>query len=359
MAAPKKPMTNAEILRAAQLFYNEDQSRKCISAEMKIDTRRVTALLKEAKAREIVKIHIFESPVATLAQRIQAKFPHIEKLMIAPGGPVNTPVKHAALYQQWALMAAVYFDEVYAAHPHDKPLHVGLTGGEHVLEFVNTVPEKERENLHIHVTALIGRGHLSETTIHNDPVINAGILWSHCGRFAGRFEYATVSSYEVKEPGRAALKAVREEIAKVERNRHVVEILKAMDAIDIAFVGIGSVNVSRMNPVTRNRVTMTGLLENIVTAEQLAREGAVGALSYSLFDKNGKSQNKWNFFLTAGHGTPYAGVDFYKQMVATGKKVIAFGGPYQEDAIRLALKAKMFNVWITDEHTARQIAEGD
>ena len=84
MSAPKKPMTNAEILMAAQLFYNEDQSRKCIGAEMKIDTRRVTALLKEAKAREIVKIHIFESPVSRLAQRIQTKFPHIEKLLIAP-----------------------------------------------------------------------------------------------------------------------------------------------------------------------------------------------------------------------------------------------------------------------------------
>jgi DNA-binding transcriptional regulator LsrR (DeoR family) len=45
-------------------------------------------------------------------------------------------------------------------------------------------------------------------------------------------------------------------------------------------------------------------------------------------------------------------------MVESGKKVIASAGPYKLDAIKIALKAKMFNVWITDEHTARQIAEG-
>jgi DNA-binding transcriptional regulator LsrR (DeoR family) len=359
MPRPQKKPTTAEMLRAARLFYKENWSRKQISAPLNTDIRGVTRILKEAQKQGVVKIQIFESAQSDLDQRIRAAYPHIQKTIIAIGGQINTPDKHMELHQRWAIMAADYFEELFENHPHDKPFHVGVAGGEHILEFVNAIPSRDRSNLHVHVTALIGRGRLSESTSHNDPVVNASVLWSHSGRLPGRSEYATVSPYVTKGPGPAARLAVKEEIKKVEANKTVVEIIKAMNSIDVAFVGIGAVNVGRISPITRDRVTITGLLENIVTPQQLAREGAVGDLSYCLFDANGKSHKKWQFFLTAGHGSNREGVDFYKHMVATGKKVVAFGGPYQMDPIKVALKAKMFNVWVTDEYTARRIAEGN
>ncbi len=359
MSRPKKKdPTTAEMLRASRLFYKDNWNRKQIAAEMNTDIRGVTKILKQAQQQGVVRIQIHETVESGLEQSLRAKFPHLQRALIATGGQITTPDKHAELHQRWALMAADYFDELYESHPDDRPLHVGVTGGEHVLEFVNAVPERDRRNLFIHVTALVGRGPLSESASHVDPVVNANILWSHSGRLSGHCEYATVSPYVTKGPGPAARRAVREEIEKVEANQTVIGVVKDMDRIDVVFVGIGSVNPGRVHPVTRNRVTMTGLLENIVTPQQLAREGAIGDLSYCPFDRHGKSQKKWQFFLTAGHFSKHPGVKFYKRMVATGKKVVAFGGPYKLDAIKVALKAKMFNVWITDEHTARQIAEG-
>lgn len=357
MPRPKKIISTAEMLRAARLFYKDNWNRKQIAAELHTNIQGVTKILKEAQQQGVVRIQIHETVESGLEQSLRAKYPHLQRALIAVGGQITTADKHEELHHRWAVMAADYFDELYENQPDDKPMHVGLTGGEHVLEFVNAVPERDRRNLYIHVTALVGRGPLSELASHVDPVVNANILWSHSGRLPGHCEYATVSPYVSRGPGPAARRAVKEEIEKVEVNQTVIGVVKAMDRIDLAFVGIGIVNPGRVHPATRNRVTMTGLLENIVTPQQLAREGAIGDLSYCFFDRHGNSQKKWQFFLTAGHYSHRPGVEFYKRMVATGKKVVAFGGPYKLDAIKIALRAKMFNVWITDEHTARQVVE--
>ena len=44
-------------------------------------------------------------------------------------------------------------------------------------------------------------------------------------------------------------------------------------------------------------------------------------------------------------------------MVADGKKVIVPAGPYKLPAIKAALKAKLFNVLITNEDAARRVAD--
>ena len=43
-------------------------------------------------------------------------------------------------------------------------------------------------------------------------------------------------------------------------------------------------------------------------------------------------------------------------MVVSNRIVVAFGGPYKRKAIEAALRGGIFNVWFTDEHTAREIA---
>jgi len=359
MGRPKKIADPREMVKAAQLFYDSGLTKTAIAEKMFRSVQNVTWLLDQALEQGIVKFRIYQSASASLEAAVQHRYPHLDRVLIAIGSEINTPDKLADLYQKWAVLAADYFETFYAKHPRRKAIHVGISGGEHILEFVNAVQVTNRENLHIHLTALVGRGRLSDSTIHNDPIVNASSLWSRSGRVPGRCEYATVSPYVVSEPGDAARAAVKKEIAKVQANQTVMDVIKAMNSIDVAFVGIGSINVAGLSPIIRNRVAITGLLENVATTEQLMEEGAVGSLSYSLFDKFGRSPKKWDFFMAAGHKTKFAGVEFYKDMVIRKKIVVAFGGPYQTEAVRVALKAKMFNVWVTDEHTARQFADGD
>jgi DNA-binding transcriptional regulator LsrR (DeoR family) len=356
---PSKRPKTADMIQAATLFYVNGKRKGDIATAMSTHTREVTWLLEEAKKRGIVKIQVQGTIATDLEDKIRMKYPHIQEVLIAVGNQVTAPEKHAELFRRWGVMAANYFEKLLEKQPPDQPIHVGVSGGEHLLEFVNAVQPVTRENVYAHVTALIGRGRLSVGSSHIDPVVTATILWSHCGYLPGHCEYATVSPYVSKAPGAEGRRAVREEIAKLEGNQTITDVIRRIDGIDVAFIGMGTVNPGRVNPITRNRVTMTSLLEKIVTPTQLEQEGAVGDLVYSCFDAQGNTQKKWEFFVTAGHGTRHAGVEFYKHMVATGRRVVCFAGPFMLDAIKVALNAKMFNVWITDEYTARQIAESD
>jgi hypothetical protein len=78
-------------------------------------------------------------------------------------------------------------------------------------------------------------------------------------------------------------------------------------------------------------------------------------LSYCLFDKQGVCDPRWNFFLTAGAGTEHSGANFYRKLVNEGRKVLVMAGVRSWDALIPALETKMFNILITDEHTANRL----
>jgi DNA-binding transcriptional regulator LsrR (DeoR family) len=360
MPRPQKLATTAEMLKAARLFYKDNCNRKQIAAELNTDIRGVSRILKEAQEKGVVRIQIYESPESSLDQRIRARFPHIQKTLIARGKQITDGEEYSALLNRWAVIAADYFEELVERHEQGQPLHVAVTGGRHILEFVNAVADRERDNVYVHVPALVGRGRLHKSATHIDPIVNASVLWSHCGSLPGHCEYATVSPYVSARPGLKGREAVRIEIGKVEKNQTVNDVIDGMDSIDVVFGGIGIVNAGDVDAVLKDRLTVNSLLQNVVTPRQLEQEGAIGSFSYCFFDKSGNQKKDWVFWLTAGHYSErHRGIEFYKQMVKTGKKVVAFGGPFVMNALRVALQAKMFNVWITDEYTARQIAEGE
>ena len=361
MPRPKKETpSTSEMLTIARMFYKDGRNRKYIAEELQTDIRDVSRILKAAQDQGVVRIQIYESAESSLDQRIRARFPHIQKTLIAAGGRISTPDQYTELLRRWAVIAADYFEELAERHAETGPLHVAVTGGKHILEFVNAVPDRNRENLYIQVPALIGRGRLPKSATHIDPIVNASVLWTHCGYLPGHCEYATVSAYVTAKPGPSSRQAVRTELAKVEANRTVKEVIGGMDDIDVVFGGIGLANPGNLDPSLRDRLTINSVLHSVVTPQQLEQEGAVGEFSYCFFDKRGNQKEDWRFWLTAGHySEEHWGIEFYKRMVATGKQVVAFGGPYVENALKIALKTKMFNVWITDEYTARQIAESD
>jgi DNA-binding transcriptional regulator LsrR (DeoR family) len=370
MPRPRKVPDADKMLRAARLYYESDFSKKRIAGELfnnEKDIRGVTRLLKDAKAAGLVDIQINQKVQGDLEDQLRTRFLHLHRALIAPGPGGGKPIENTKSYnqllQQWATLAAEYFEDLYRDFPAGKELHVAVTGSEHVAAFVNAIPQYRRENVFIHVAALIGRGRLSDKTSHIDPIVNASILWSRCGSLPGHIEYATVSPYVIPGPGAVARAAVQDQIAIAESNPTIVEVIKRMNKVDIVVGGIGTVRpdeIQTMSQSLKSRLTMTALLEQIVTPQQLAKEKAVGDFCYCPFDRNGTGRyypepDSWRFFITAGHGSDHEGIEFYKHMVKSGRKVVAFAGPFKVTAIKTALAAKIFNVLVTDEHTARQI----
>jgi deoxyribonucleoside regulator len=367
---PEKVPTAVEMLTAATLFYQDGQRKKEIAGVLHTDIRSVTKILAHAKASGIVRIQVQGTTASDLEQRIRAKFGHLQKVLIVPGPRISTWERYAEIVPRFGVLAADYFNELVEHQPQGTPLNIGVTGGQELLEFAQAVSHLRREDVHIQVSALVGSGRLRGTASPLLPIVTASILWNRCGSLPDHCQYATVSPYDPKtrRPGPAARKAVKIEIGKVEKNQTVREVVEAMDILDVVFAGVGVVNPSGVGPEVTNRISMTGLLQNVVTPRQLAEEGAVGDLAYCPFDESGNTKPEWRFFMTAGHYSffnrkkpeHYWGIDFYKRMVATpGKKVVAIGGPYHLRAIKIMLRAKICNVLITDEATAREIADSD
>lgn len=348
----------ANLRRVAKWFYVEELTKRFIRERLqeesgqRVEIRNIDTMLLKARRQGIVVIDFPEkhSPQRLLEDQLKDKFDHLQRVIVIP---TKDGQKYSELLMRWGEAAAEYFEELVSE---SKELHVGISGGETLLSFANAVTEFPRKQVHIHTAALIGRGRLPDKASHVDPLVNATILWTKCGRVPGHCHYATVPPYDA---------LMREDIAAelhdLSERQPIREVILDMNKINVAFAGLGLAKATAPDPERLNQLTMTGLLEPMITPDTLAKEGAMGDLAYCLFDKNGKGRKEWEFFLTAGYRDPERrGIEFYRKMVADKrekKKVVVIAGSLKQEAIRAALNAQLFNVWITDQDAAQWVLE--
>ena len=386
------------MVRVARWFYKDGLKQEQIAKLLRCDVRRVRSLLNAARQNQIVRIDIDEQPgeeIETLQNDFLKRYLHLKKVFIVPGGAIESESEYSYLLRKWGFEAAAYLDTLADS---GQDLQVGVSGGETILEAMTALPNRLRPNVHFYATALIGRGRLVNAS-HVDPPINATVGWARSGRLPGHCHYGTVPPYDRDLGSR---RAIAEELSRLATRKPIEHVIRDMDEINVAFVGLGIVNPGGNNPAFTNshinRIAMTGLLKPLgITPNDLAKEGAFGDLAYCLFDSEGQenprdaqgnklSKEHWRFFLTAGHyDVKRRGVEFYREMVKEseaqtlksilneeiehglsasgtkeGRKVIAIGGAFKEDAILVGLKSKLFNVWFTNEAAARKIlADGN
>jgi DNA-binding transcriptional regulator LsrR (DeoR family) len=369
MPGNKEAAEYAQMRDIAKLFYREQHTKEDIAESLGIPRRRVADLLERARQLGIVRIYVEDERVhSPLEEQLKVKHPHLQDVFVVPCEKVETDGQYTSLLKQLADMAARYFQDLLDHHEGD--IHVGVSGGETVLEFVTAIPNQSREKLHVYATSCVGRGPAALRTSHVDPAVNATILWSKSGRLPGHCHYATVPPCDIpksKYPSDIR-PAVAAEVEKLAARRPIRMVIEQMDELDVAFAGLGIVKPPQQQPALVNRITMTSLLKPLCLEieNDLAHEGAVGDLSYCLFsaegldipkDIDGRSMQKedWRFFLSAGHYSKHSGLEFYKDMVRRHKKVVVIAGPFKIPAVLGALKAEAFNVFATDEHSAREI----
>jgi DNA-binding transcriptional regulator LsrR (DeoR family) len=350
----KKPPNTEEMLQVARWFYKDELAKEEIARRLGKDVRHVRRLLRHAKRSQIVRIDIYEPRTAaleSLENGLLRKF-GLHDVKVVPTGKIDNEDDYAALIRRWGFEAAALFTKWADG---GEEMRVGISGGETLLEFVNAVPERVRENVQVFASALVGRGPFFQLS-HVDPATNATLLWAKCGRLPGRCHYATVPPHDPKLQGRSEIGG---ELSWMAGREPIRRALKNMDDINVAFAGLGLVEPPPGSPGLRNRLSATGLVKEMgVPPAKLAEEGAIGDLGYSFFDDNGKGKATWRFFLTAGYFEPRLnGVEFYRQMVKDGKKVVVLAGTYKARAILTGLKAKLFNVLITDQDAARNVLD--
>jgi DNA-binding transcriptional regulator LsrR (DeoR family) len=374
---PTKPLEPSEIEKVATLYHHNLMDVQGIATELGIDRRRVDAALLEAWCQGLISIGRASKVDDSLEKNLRKRFPKLLRVEIVRAPPITTSQQYASLLRTWGRYAARYFEELAAAatdrarlaekakQPVPK-LRVGISGGETLFEFVNAVPERSRPEIEIHATALVGRGFLLSSGSHIDPIVNATLLYSKCGRHGNSCLYATVPPHreDLGDNWTTIREEVDKELSNLAERFAIKQAIKAMDDLDVAFAGLGLVKPDAGDPAHLNRLTMMSLLKPLSKKipDYLHGKKAIGDIAYALFDKDGVTEPDWRFFLTAGHydkSRIFSDAGFYKKMVGRNKPVIVMAGTYKELAVFTALKAELFNVWFTNEEAARQIIAMD
>jgi DNA-binding transcriptional regulator LsrR (DeoR family) len=170
MPRSRESFDSDTLVRIARWFYLEHKTQETISGYLSTNRARVSRMLEEARRRGIVQIEIREKQSTKLERKLLQRFPHLESVIIVR---LRQGEKYDDLLTKWGVETARYFDRLVEA-PGEH--HIGIGGGETLLEFVESVSPRPRKNVHIHATALIGRGRLVGTASHVDPLVNATIL---------------------------------------------------------------------------------------------------------------------------------------------------------------------------------------
>lgn len=370
------------LLRVAKLKF-EDGSNNSEIAEILLKDgtletestaqRKVGELVEEAgqwlldRHKLLASMEMDDTLEHNLAKELCSKFRLLDARVV-PGGEIHSPLDYVALLKKYARAAADYFDAyASAAEEQGKQLHVSVSGGQPILDMVSSLTDRKRTNVFYYATGLVGRGSRPQAP-HVGSEANATVAWARSGRLPNHLYYATVRPYEIapddlhdtdKRKRHDTCRAMLlEQMHELANSEYVKEVLEEINGrINMAFAGLGIPHASGVDAdygmAHIERLTMTGLLKPLgVDSGLLAAEGAVGDISYTLFDKDGKSREDWQFFITAGY--PDA-LDFYQTMVETRKPVIVIGGARKEAAILPALKARLLNVLITDAVTAKKL----
>lgn len=359
-------MTNQEI---ADALFREKllPSRNAKKIQPIIDEAGVWLLQEHER---LVQSESANGAEAELANRLCRHFDLMDARVVS-GGETRNLLEYAALVRRYGRVAADYFDEIAsAAESGGQQLHVAVGGGQTILDMMSSLIERTRSNVNYYAAALIGRGRFPKTT-HVNPSTNATVGWSRSGRLSGHLYYGTIPPYPISESSfrdmtaresyRYAKDLIGETISRLVAMKEIRDVLVDMQQdINMAIAGLGVLQPESTDDLYgmghAERLSIATLLRTLkILPEFLREEGAVGDICYSLFDTEGKGRAEWQFFLTVGHGTRWPGVEFYRKLVRKDQPVIVSAGHRKEKAILPAMKAELFNVLITDAHTAEAL----
>ena len=369
------------LLKVANLSFVEGRKNQDIAAILRpgktitknTNIHWVQELIEEAgqwlleRHRQLAEQEALDSPERDLAHDLCGKFGLLHARVVAQ---TDTPLGYVPLSKRYAKAAAAYFEDLCEdAEERNEQLHVAVCGGQGILDMATALRDHVRHNVHYYPAALLGR--TTACITHIGPETNATIAWSRSGKLHNHLFYGTVPPYDFQdgfshraEPQRQkhddAKRHILERSRKLAAQYDIAAILENMSTyINAAVAGLGLGCEGSHSGGGRGKGDfITGILKPLgIEPAILAEEGVIGDIAYNVFDAQGKSRPDWKFFLTVGQGSEYAGLEFYRHLVAQRRPVIVMAGMSKMPVLRAAIEAKLLSVLVTDACTAKKLLD--
>lgn len=302
--------------KAARLYYEKSLSQSQIGAQLDLSQATVSRLLRRALEEKIVRITV-SNPGGTcpeLEERLESRFGLREAIVVDAVGDESDVLKDlgaaAAFYVETTLKpggvvgisswSSTLLAMVDAMHP---PMR---TGGTKVVQILGGVGSPMAEK---HATRLTQR--LAQLVGGQAVLLPA--------------------------PGVVATAEIRRVLLK---DPYIKESLAALDQVEVALVGIGDLEPSKLLASSGNAFSPKEL-------EVLQKQGAVGDICLRFFDEKGKT-------VKSAMDERVIGMTL-AQLAKVQRTVALAAGKRKVNAIRGALTGKLVSVLVTDRPTAEAV----
>lgn len=302
--------------KAARLYYEKSLSQSEIGTQLDLSQATVSRLLRRALEEKIVRITV-SIPGGTcpeIEDQLETHYGLREVIVVDAVGDESETLKDlgaaAAFYIETTLKpgsvvgisswSSTLLAVVDAMHP---PMR---TGGTKVVQILGGVGSPTAEK---HATRLTQR--LAQLVSGQAVLLPA--------------------------PGVVATAETRRLLLK---DPYIAESLAALDQVEVALVGIGDVEPSKL-------LASSGNVFSAKELDMLQKQGAVGDICLRFFDLKGKPVKSAMDERVIGMTLPQLAKVQRTVGIAAGKRKVA--------AIRAALRGKLISVLVTDKPTAEAV----
>ncbi len=305
-----------EILaRVASLYYEEGMNQNEVAAVLGYSRSHISRMLTEARREGIVEIHVHHPLERVVAheQQLMDKFNLKEVRVLKSNG-----VPYSQMLRRLGALAAGLLSQKIT------PTSIlGISWGTALYEVGSMLQPIDYPE--VKVVQLIG-----SATSRDHQVDGPGLARAFSLKFGGQY-------YTLAAPWLVGNKQIRDALMKERRMREVLDLTKE---VDIALVGIGTVDPMLSSLVRAGYLTFT-------EAEEIQALGAVGDVCGHHFDIQGKIME-----------IPVAGYAFgtgTETLRAISLSIGVAGGAVKAPGILGALRSRLVNSLVTDDAAARVV----
>lgn len=322
---PRKTGVKRQLVRIARLFYEKGLNKTQIAEQLRMSITHVNRLLKIAHQEGIVKITI-EAP-----REKELELDLIEAFDLVDAKVISYNADEQLLRTDLGIEAAKYFEKLVKDGS-----RVGIGSGRTMYEMVEVLEERPRK-ITLFPISLIAERDLKIKSISANTLVNT--LWfkfrPDCEAYEVDLFFPEISIDQAKR-----------EIGSLLMRPSVQEACRAIADLDFYFFSVGYLR--------EDSLLVRLAKEHGMGADDLRKEKIIGDYLFNTVDENGRFV-PWDLdglaFKLSLEQLDQVARDHEKRVVAVA------GGGRKLAVIRAGLRARLFNILITDGETAVQLLE--
>lgn len=335
----------------ARMSFKDEKSQKEIAAHFNISQAEVSRYIRQAKKLGIVRIHIDSAFNGKVESILKEKFDHLQRVIIVPHMPTARRGVDPALVQALGMECAQYL----LTRVTDRA-KIGVSSGKAVEASVSALGKLHEQGVPMPYGCMV-LPLSSKLSLDVGRATQVAVV-AQLGRClpGSTAKGLQLPSVSLDAKGAKQVQAYR-------KNPQIRELLSEIERLHCYVIGIGAIDYEgEEHRMSYDRPAMSAeefnaMIWKLGLVEILKEYDAVGEMLSQPFDREGKCLIDSPALTYLKDAVLNASLDVLGQHVERKSALIiaVAGGEIKHQAIHAAIRAKIFNVLVTDSTTAEYV----